>query len=92
MVLVMRHQSLQDHAEGRTPLLWMEESYVVSESVPIGRIYKVPTGENVGRWAWYIDSRGIREEIPRHGIAESLEEAKTRFMASWEAVQRQRRG
>src|ERR1035437_1080013 len=48
--------------------------------------------ENVGRWAWYIDSRGIREEIPRHGIAESLEEAKTRFMASWEAVLRQRRG
>ena len=74
-----------------TPQLWYEEDYVVSESVPIGRIYKVPMDE-AGRWAWYIDSRGIREEIPRHGIAESLEEAKQRFAASWDAALRQRRG
>lgn len=84
---------MQARLDGVTPQLWYEEDYVVSESVPIGRIYKVPMDKpEAGRWVWYIDSRGIREEIPTHGITESLEEAKQRFAASWEAALRQRRG
>ena len=86
MVLTLRHKSTQAQIEGLTPLLWMEENYVVSESVPIGRIYKITTGENAGQWAWYIDKRGVREEIPTHEIAASLEEAKVCLAASWEVT------
>jgi len=90
-MLTLRHHNFQADLEGRTPDLFYAENYIVSESLEIGRIYKVPTGPGEGLWAWYLHARGIDERIPTSGFADTMEEAKMRFAASWEAYLRQGR-
>ena len=91
MVLTLRHHNFQADLEGRTPDLWYSENYIVSDSREVGRIYKVPTGENEGQWVWYFHLSGLDDRIPTSGHAGSMDEAKMRFAASWEAAMRQKR-
>jgi hypothetical protein len=85
-MLVLRHQSHQDYLEGITGQLWHEENYIVSDSLPVGRIYKtgLPPDEI---WVWCVLARPIHDSIQSYGCADTLDEAKMRFSAAWDAVQ-----
>jgi hypothetical protein len=84
MTLILRKHRTQDRIEGREPLDWGEEDYIVVDETRIGRIYKEWVHDEA-KWLWFLT---LPAPPPNTGMADTLGEAKVALAKRYEEVKR----